>query len=40
MDPIAEEPSGGEDAVSNDDSEHNTAENVPSANITLQVMEE
>ncbi|XP_011410345.2 PREDICTED: serine/threonine-protein kinase D3-like, partial [Amphimedon queenslandica] len=37
MDPIAEEPSGGEDAVSNDDSEHNPAENVPSANITLQV---
>lgn len=37
MGTIAEEPSGGEDATSNDGSEHNPAENVPSGNITLQV---
>lgn len=37
MDTIAEEPSGGEDATSNDGSEHNPAENVSSGNITLQV---
>ena len=36
MSTIAEEPSGGEDAVSNDGSEHSAAENMPSC-ITLQV---
>lgn len=37
MDTITEEPSGGEDTVSNEDTEHNPAENALSANITLQV---
>lgn len=37
MDPIAEEPTDPVDTVSNDGSEHNPADNAPSANITLQV---
>jgi hypothetical protein len=36
MGTITEEPSGTEDTISNDSSDHNLAENVPSGNITLQ----